>query len=455
MKHPINKIAGLVWVMLLCTACGFGAEGARKVDQSKWKYRLPVSVVEDGADGVDELSLPPALLAKAKGSLSDLRLIDGQGDTVPYITREQRGREEYVAPYGPGKYLNKAFVPGKSSSVVADFGGNQVRNILNIVTAGDNFRRRVMVEGGNDAVNWQVLTNNGWLFAIPGGASAYRLGRLPLSENNYRYYRITVYNGINDPEQIEINSVSASHLVKTPADVVAAPVSTSEVLQNSKGGYTEIRLDLGFENLHLYDIKLTIGDDNFMRRCSILGRNAETRIITRRVENSLPSETEVEEQWSEIAHASLYRFTTGKETTESLELKCDGKYRYLAIRIYNGDDAPLSFVGASVRRLNQRLIFRHNGKRALQLLCGNPDASSPSYDFASFVDRLQKDGIHKAVSSEVEDNPQYSLKVKEIPWSERNQWLLTAAVILLVAVLAILIWKQAKQIPEEDGGKQG
>lgn len=425
-----------------------GAEAADS-DFSKWKYQLSVQVSAAGETGVVELLLPPAVLAKAQSGLGDLRLIKPNGAIVPLVIRVQRGQEKYTPTAEPQKYFNKTFVARKLSSVIVDFGKNQLRNFLDIKTEGNNFRRRVKVEGGNEGVNWQVLTNNGWLFAIPSGQVVQRISRVNLPENNFRYYRITVYNGgLNDLGRINISSVKAAHLVKIPADLDNVPVQSSEVVTDAKHKFTEIRLDLGFENLRLEEVTLDFRERNFLRRCLVFGRNQKTRILRQSLENSLPRETEVKEPWTQITQGSIYRFTTTGGVAESLRLNCRGRYRYLAIRIYNQDDKPLTFVGASVTRLQQRLIFQHQGKQQLRLLLGNPGAALRLFDFGNFVDRLRKDGIHQATLGQLAGNSEYHQTKKEIPWSERNSWLLTFAMITLIMVMGFLVWRQAKQIPQ-------
>ncbi len=433
-------------VAVCATACPAENKGEAGQDLAGWRYYLPLTIPKN-ASSVIKLYLPPALIAKAQPSLADLRIVNNRGDQVAYVIREQRGKTGEFAIKAPAAYINRTFIAGKSSRVIVDFGGSKPRDFLEISTSGDNFRRKTTIEASADGKAWQVIADNVWLFAIPRANSVFRVNRVHMPVNNFRYYRITVFNGDDDRGRIVIKEVLASGSAPQPADVTTVPVVGTGIMENSKNRYTEIRLDLGYENLRLCDVGLEFADQQFFRVCDIFGRNQEKRIIIQQVENALPRKIEVEEPWVKIARGRIYRFPNKNGTAVGLTLPCRGTCRFLAIRVYNNDDKRLTFISAKVRRYRQWILFPAKTNESAKLYFGNSKALAPRYDLSNYIDSLAAKGIHLAAVGEVRKNPGYKIEEKSVPWSEQHKWLLTAVILVLILIMGGLILRQTGQIP--------
>ena len=158
------------------------------------------------APGRVALTLDPAVYEGAREDLGDLRVLGTAGAEVPYLV--ERAFDESPRPEQRPRIVNRAFTRGRQAEATLDFGGPTLKSQLTLTLSGDNFRRRVKVEGrARDDPRWATLTDSAYVFAVPGPASA-RYETVPLPENNFPVLRVTVYNGPDDPERIEILEAS-------------------------------------------------------------------------------------------------------------------------------------------------------------------------------------------------------------------------------------------------------
>ena len=446
MRAHLDRIA--TELALMCLLAGAFPVRA-EFKKNEWSHRVSITVPDDCGKGLIELPLSPTAFELAQQSLADLRVTDGAGVEIGYVVRIADSKAATVPL--PVTLYNRAYLPGKQSSVTADFGLQVLKNRIRVVTAGANFRRRLMIEGSDDGEAWQRIREDAFLFRIPktSASKAYDRNIVELPDNRQRYLRLTVFNAADDPERVEIEEVGASRQVAEPPETELVPGPTTIKQEKSE---TVIGIDLAWQNMPLYDLKLAFRDDNFFRRVSVLGRNAEQRVIRVSREEGAPVSRTVEEPWTPITNGAIYRYSAGGSVDESQILPLSGaKYRYLQVRIENGDDAPLlRFNGADLRLITYYVAFQSKGARDYFLYLGNPKAGYPSYDIAHYMNRLRSEGVIRPASWSLSPNPDYGAR-EVIPWSERHKWILWAALLAVGAVLGFLVYRQVKSAPPAPG----
>ncbi len=434
--------------MILALLAHFAA-GA-DLDPTEWPHTAPIEAEGRPEAGLVEFALTPEVFDLSQGDLrADLRVLDRLGRETPYsisigapetITREVEAVKVY----------NRSYAPGKQSTATVDFGRRFLKNRVEIVTPGTNFRREVLIEASDDGLDWQEVREGAFLFRIAAGEDrpAYDKSTVSLPENNQRYLRLTVHNAPDDPDRVEIGAVRAWQLVRSPSETADVPVRIEGPTEDEEHDTTEIILDLGYRNLPLYEIAMRFEDADFFRRVRVSGRNYVERPVQVEMEDGGVREKLVEEPWHEIARSGVYRYSSGDELDESLTVGLNGAaYRYLRVRVENGDDAPLGFLGAGVTRLVHRVAFPPRGQGPYALYVGNPDARRADYDIAHYVDRLRREGVHPATLAAVTANPVFG-KERELPWSEQYRWLIWVVLLAVVGVLAWLVIRQARALPQ-------
>jgi len=440
---PRTRIAILLSAWILCAASAMAAGS----ELSKWTHVAGVELPVRPAKGIVELALPSEVFALSRTDLADLRLATQAGELVPYVLRVDQGELGRSVSYRPARTFNPVFLPGKQSAVTVDFGSRAKRTRVDVDTPGTNFRRKVTVEGSQDGESWLVLCKTAWLFRIAYEQSSYSKNEVLLPDNDFRYLRITVFNAPDDPEQVPIREVLAWYVKSTPPKTAEVEARSVTVTENLKLKATEIEVDLGHENLPLHEVAMSFEDATFLRRVEVLGRNRRTRTIVESVEDAPPRKREVEEPWAHLKDGSIHRLPggEGQDPSTGLDLPMDGRCRYLLVRVYNGDDALLKFTGLKVRRLQYYLAFQPQPAGPYHLYVGSPDAQRPQYDLEHFAGRLRVEGVTEAALGQVSTNPLFAAEVKVVPWSERYKWLLWGVLAAVLAVLGILVARQAKR----------
>ena len=440
-------VCGLM-IFVACTPA-IGAEAISE-KPADWTHRAAIRADSIPEKGLVEFALTPEIFDLARTDFSDLRVFSENGEAAPYVLRASK-EHIHTSVDLPVKLYNRTYVPGKQTSVTADFGSKALKNRIEVVTPGTNFRRSVVVEGCDDGVTWQKLREGAFLFRVSAGPAGaeYDKKAIELTENDLRYLRITVFNAPDDPKHLQIASVTASRRVETPPETKALPIVGSEVTQKEKEQATEIVLDFGHQNLPLHEVTLSFTDKNFFRYVRVDARNRTERVVMTPVEDGPPRPKTVEEPWQHVARSAIYRYSSGSGVEDSLTLNLQGtRTRYIRIRIADADDPPLKFQTATANRLVHHLAFKPKANDACFLYLGNTEAVLPRYDLPHYAEALRKQGVVAAALGPVDPNPLYGPEEKPLSWSERYAGAIWVALLAAAAVLGLLVYRQMKAGPQ-------
>jgi hypothetical protein len=123
-------------------------------------------------------------------------------------------------------------------------------------------------------------------------------------------------------------------------------------------------------------------------------------------------------------------------TAENLFINISGSYSQIRINVDNGDNPALPLNAVQALALERRIYFDPHGKSTLRLYYGDPELSSPIYDYARFF-HLDPYPAPAELGPGTH-NQQYAGRPDERPWSERHTAILWSAMIAAVLVLAVL-----------------
>jgi hypothetical protein len=376
------------------------------------------------------VTLDAAVYEGARADLGDLRVVDAAGAEVPYLV-ERVEREPVLPPQHP-QIGNRVFQRGQEAQATLDFGVPTMKSQLTLSLSGDNFRRRVKVEGRAPTdPRWATLTDSAYVFAVPEPSSA-RYETVTLPENNFPLLRVTVYHGPDDPERIEI--LGASTL---PAPRRLSRERTLEPrlrrTEDASAHETILTLDLGARHQPLRGLRLEVSDPAFFR-----GVIVEARL------DPLPAgagEAALPLRWSVLGEGAIYRYEEAGEIREGLRLDVSGRERVLRLRVRNRDDRPLSIRGVTVFVPVERLAFEARPEGQYRLRYGDARLSAPTYDLARtagdpalFAARAQSAALLGPQALPVAAPP-------SPPWTERNPVLLWVGLVAVVAALGAVTWR--------------
>jgi hypothetical protein len=417
-------------------------------DLTKWKYQAAVTV-EDGTGRYCRLELTPDIYNVARGDLGDVRLVDADGEQIPYVLAKPQDVTERQK-YRP-MVINRSTGADKAAMITLDFGKQVIKNSIEIETSGNNFRRAVKVEGSNDNIEFFALVEHAYVFAVSFDR---RFEQIDLPANDYRYLRITVSPMATEEKGPVIDEVRAFKIGESFAErqtVEMAPIEHSEDKKRNSSIYI---YDLAYCRLPVSEIKLDIANDSFYRYVTVAGRDAEKLKVKIDSEDNRQRFKEVEVRWQRIINDTIYRYTSADgQKRESLILRIpSGRrvYRYTRITINNYDDRPVIVNSASANMIAHKLMFENKDNAAPVLYVGSESAMAPRYDLERRLSNPLKVKAVMAKLSGITGNPLFGqAEGKPIAWTEKHKVLLLIVMVAAALVLGGFIFKSFKSIQSE------
>jgi hypothetical protein len=364
--------------------------------------------------------------AEARADLADLRVVDDSGRLVPYLL--ERTSTAAVSPLQP-TLLNREFEKGRSESVTLDFGGAVKKHALRLSLSGDNFRRHVGVEASDDGRVWSTLSDDAYVFAVPGvPPSRFETVRFP--ENDRRYLRVRVEYDEADTRRVEILSVLGLAGPQRVARLSELRPRLTRI-EDPERHETQVVLDLGVRAQPFEEFRLEISAPSFFRAVSVEGRRDP--VPTAAGEPPQPV------HWVGLGEAAVYRYAEHGRVREQLGIVLQGRERAVRLRLRNRDDQPLVVSAVAVLIPIERVLFEAETGRSYRLQYGAPNATVPSFDLARTAGDAATWG---ASASVVRLGPARPLAPGQDtrPWTERYPRLLWIGLVAAVAALGSITW---------------
>jgi hypothetical protein len=417
-------------------------------DLTQWKYQAAVTV-EDGTGEYCSLTLTPDIYNAARDDLGDVRLVDTDGEQIPYVPAKPKDITERQE-YRPG-VINRSTGADKAAMITLDFGKQVIKNSIEVETGGNNFRRAVKVEGSNDNTEFFTLVENAYVFALSFDR---RFEQIDLPTNDYRYLRITVLPMATEDKVPVVDEVRTFKIGENFAERQAlemAPIEHSEDEKNNSSIYI---YDLAFCRLPVSEIELDIADDSFYRYVTIAGRDAEKRKVKIDSEDNRQRFREVDVSWERMINGTIYRYISAdgqKHENLLLRIPSDTRvYRYIRITISNYDDKPVIVNSASANMIAHKIIFAKKDNAAPILYVGSESVLAPQYDLARRLSNPLQVQASVAKLGGITSNPLFGQAgQKPAAWTERHKVLLLIVMVIVILVLGGFIFKSFKSIQSE------
>ncbi len=365
--------------------------------------------------------------SQARLDLGDVRVVDEQGHLVPFLverfTTTTRTRLE-------PRLLNREFVRGQQESVTLDFGEAVSKDSLVLALSGDNFRRRVSVEASDDGRAFTTLTEDAYVFAIPGNPpSRFETVRLPA--NDRRYLRVVVHHGDGDGPRFDILSAAAEG---GPRRVGRSQSLTPRLsrFEDPELHETQLVLDLEARGQPFEEIRLELADASFFRSVVVEARRDD---VTPRSDGAPRAA-----RWVGLGGAALYRYSERGQLRQQTAIHVAGRERAVRLRIRNRDDRPLDVTAVSVVVPVERLVFEAVPGHVYRLRYGGPAEAPPEFDLARTAGDPAAFGA-SAVEVRLQEPRALAAGADTRPWTERHPRLLWTALLLVVAALGAVTWR--------------
>jgi len=427
-----------------------GASNIFAIDISKWKYKADVTM-PDGTEEYYRITLGPEVYDATKSDLSDIRILNSSNEQIPYVLTKPKDIRK-AQKYQPN-LINRSTDSNKTAMVTLDFGKQALKNSIEVLTEGNNFRRAVKVEGSNDNITFFTLVEQAYIFAVSYDK---RFDEIDLPVNDCRYLRISVSPMATEEDSPAINRVTVSQIEQKLAERQSVAMEQIEHSEDEKNNSSIYTYDLAYSRLPISEIELDIADDAFYRYVTVEGRDAATRKVKIDSEDSRERFKEVEVRWERVVNDTIYRYIKAdgeRHEKRVLHIPSDkGSYRYLRIIIKNYDDKSLKVNKAKAQMTAHNIIFVAESTATTTFYVGCESAKAPRYDLEYRLENPLQVNAGIAGLGSIIPNPVFGqAEEKPVAWTEKHKTMLFLILVVVVVVLGGFIFNSFKSIQNEQG----
>jgi hypothetical protein len=323
----------------------------------------------------------------------DLRVLDSRGRQVPWRPRSVRGDDRLQA----ATVLN-AGKEGGATVALLDFGPERVvRERIQLDVPFEPFVGRAEVYGSDDRKTFTRLSSTS-IYDVRGATRAVST-TVVFPQSDFRYYRIRA-TGVKEIRGATAEAVTAA----------GAPVRRpAKISMRQEGRQTVIDADVGYRRLTVNELRFASSTPSFDRPVEVSGSMDGKAFFP-------------------AGGGRLYRFGEAGETTVPL----NSRYRYLRIRIANGDDEPLSDLRVSLWAYRDYILLAPGFTPPYRVLYGGP-AVRPEYDFAQQPEVRGEPAV--AILGPERRNDAFEPPADTRAFAERHPRLIQVALALAAAAL--------------------
>jgi len=410
----MRKIRLLLLVGLMLTGMFVAVA---QTELSAWPFYVETTVTSNR--GLYELTVPLHVIGHARDDLADLRLFDSQNHEIPYailIRKEVEDQREFDS-----HVFNEVTV-GSATEATVDLGANQgEHNEVQIDTDGNNFRRRVTVEGSDTRSEWRTLKSEAVIFSFGGGEQkAVQSNHVTYPTSRYRYLRVRVSRDeLSDDHQPHVTNLKVFLVVQEKGELTSwpVPVPSYQLLRNQGAHATSWAIDFG-SRLACDRLQLTIDDPSFYRPFQV--ENIDD-----------PQNPQL------IAIGNLSRRTGEVSGPTVITFDNEVHAQKLRLQITDYSNQPLTIAAIQASAPARELYFDLKQPQALPLRIyfGNSKITEPHYDFEKELSAQLKNPVMQTAVGDSRNNPAYT--PERLPFTERAPWLIY---LVLLAASSALGW---------------
>lgn len=438
----IDSTTSMKKIVAACSVIALLAAGTAFADfaPSKWMWKKDISGITPADSGrYVKVHLDREVSFHAKADLGDLRVLE-DGREAPYqlVTLSEQVRSDYMP-----STLRDLSSRGNMSMFIIDLGAAGVLNDhLRILSDSRNYKRGVSVYAADSALSiddakWRLLTDAGYIYNFHDKRSGFDAGsgEVRYPDNTSRYLKVVIREGEGESVSVQGAEVFRLSAREATENVIR---SSASIVNNTEKKTTEITVDLGGVGIPTHRITLTSSDTrNFSRRALLLESNDG-------------------QNWGSIGDGYLFSLDTPLFRGSALTLPYrESRARFLRVLVLNQDDPPMKWdESVAIESTVRAVVFLGTAGKQYTLYYGNAAAYTPSYDLSRYFQYIESTALTRGTLSSEGMNPSYQPPAPPVvPYSESHPNLLTAVLVLLVAVLSFFMISYVKKIKQSPRGE--
>jgi hypothetical protein len=380
-----------------------------------WRYSRPLELPAVESPRLARVAVPPEVYPHAQRGLLDARVVDDRGDEVPFLFRIRAGR--FAREFRDARLLETSFRAGEYTQAFVDTGETRpVHNSLELETSERDFFVWVELAVSEDLKTWRVLRERVPLYRFEKEGLSGNL-EIEYPESVSRYLRLRV---LEKDKAFSLTSARVAKEIREEPELVGLPVTLTPE-PAAPTGQSWWGADLGADTVPVSGVRFEVPQAEFHRAAQF--------------SVSLDGQ-----RWHALESGAIYRYrlrsAEGDRPQERLEVRFGAVYwRHWRVAVFNRNDPPLSGLQVQFLGTPTWLVFRQEPGRSYRLLYGHPRAALAIYEFQRLTDVAAADAVPAGTVGAEEENSAWD---DPAPWTERNPWVLWAALGVAVLVLGFL-----------------
>jgi hypothetical protein len=430
------------FLMALCLALSANAAGAPEaLDADTLQYKAPV-ILEGAGQGFVRLTLPGEVIDKLQPSWGDLRLVDDQGRTVPYLLRRDTSPYYALSRPVPGVCQGMTVLEDGTRAYLVDFNSPVRKNRIDLRDwMHDPWPLRI--EGSADKNEWSGLLDAEYRVQSRMDASGPLSRWLQLKDGDHRWLRV-VYAAGKAPAANTFTAPMLADYVPDPRDFGLVPVSLTVAepvapAAKPRPGCSVFEWTVDCRNLPVASTRFVVDDPYFSRQYVLEGSDDG-------------------KHWTLISSGTLNRTQWEKHCVDALStMKGFLTQKRLRLTVTDGDNPPLSVQAPDLWGRTGQLCFDVTGRKAITLFAGNARMTAPNYDLAQSVRDLRFDTLPEVRLGGLEERPADPPEPVEEPADNSRYFMWGMLGVAVCVMLAIVLSSMAamRRAEGKDGNAPG
>jgi hypothetical protein len=381
--------------------------------QSSFQYKSILSDIKSA--GFYKVVLPPAIVAKSKNELNDIRILNDKGNQVPYVLKSDKP-EFQEKNFIEFPILGIKREADKQTHIVIQNKTNKTVNELLLVIKNTDAERTVTLSGSDDQKQWFVIKEHISLSNVFIREQDRFVQSLNFPTSSYNFFELII-NG-KDLLPVNVVRVGVYEDVLRNGGFVSIPDPT--IIQKDSSDKLSY-ISLTFNESYLVNkLQLHVQGPKFFRRHITI-------------------------HMDEAFNYSLndYILSSGVDASYNINIKA----KKILLIIDNQDNPPITLQSVKAYQLNKYLLAYLEPAIKYELVFGDSTVSAPKYDLEFF-----KDSLNNTVS-EVRSGPINKIDaIKNISKQAGNKSMLTLWIIIVavLALLLILTFRMTKEVAKKN-----
>jgi hypothetical protein len=427
---------------------------------SRWPYYQEIALPADAStEPYFDFIVPPSVFDQARTSdfsesgteLADLRLLDAEGHVIPYALRVRTpvNTTETVTT----TEFNRTTATDGASELTLDLGATPpFHNEMEVSLGGQDYRRRAILEGSDDANAWQKITERNLVW-FKEGEREFDGRKFTYAPSRYRYLRLRVYpDPVVDKDPVAIGVVTVKHQVTVPAELITLPATLERREPTRANGAPASAwiIDLGANHMPVHLLNVDVPEADFNRDYVLQSAGppdsgqrfqwAASGTWTRAIgDPPKPLIAELPETYQGSSYSPYPVSSYGAAQTTSEKPYTEIHARRLRLEVVDHSNPPLTIKGVTFTAAARQVIFANTPglKGPLRLYYGNSLAEPPHYDLQGTLPARLDPPPHRLTLSERQANKNFLPEPQ--PFTERWPWTIYVALGAVSVVLAAVV----------------